>query len=70
MDDKECVNDFANLWNTKNRYKPCWWHDEEDKIYWKEPNYNIAAIVFCGIFGMISIIMPTVLGIHWYLNKK
>lgn len=68
-DDEDCVNKFTKIWDTNEIFKKCWWHDEEDKIYWEEPSHDIVAIIFCGIFGLTTLVFPTILGIHWYLNR-
>lgn len=55
----KCEKSFKTIWNVSN--KTCWWHKQENEIYWDEPITNITAVVFAIIFGVYAVLAPMIL---------
>ncbi len=53
LDDENCVDEFNEMWNFENR--ECYYNENDEELYFSEPDHNYAAIVFCGIFGFIMV---------------
>ncbi len=57
-DDSDCIDEFVDEWNFQD--DRCYYNDENGDVSFSEPEYNYAALVFVGIFGLCLVVPSSI----------